>query len=208
VSGAGSIACTQRRALLGAGIGIGASGLVGLTACDKSVPPFNGVDLTGASWGKNLSLPDTSGQLRSLADFKGKVVSLFFGFLHCPDFCPTHLTRQLEVMRLLGADASKLQTLFVSVDPERDSPAAIKAYLAGFHPSFIGLTGSAAQLQANAKEFKAFFAKAPMPQSAVGYSVDHTTNTVVFDPSGQLRLLLRHDLSAAQVAADLKRMLA
>jgi protein SCO1 len=199
------LAGIKRRTFLGSAIALGALGLAG---CEKKALPFNGVDITGANWGKNLSLPDTSGQIRTLADFKGKVVSLFFGFLNCPDFCPTHLSRQLEVMRLLGADAAKLQTLFVSVDPERDSPAAIKAYLAGFHPSFIGLTGSAAQLQANAKEFKAFFAKAPLAGSAASYSVDHTTNTLVFDPSGQLRLLLRHDLGAAEVAADLKRLLA
>ncbi len=203
-----SIASSQRRAVLASALAMGACSLVSFSGCEKKIAPFNGIDVTGANWGKTLSLPDTSGQTRTLADFKGKVVSLFFGFLNCPDFCPTHLSRQLEVMRLLGADAGKLQTIFVSVDPQRDTPAAIKAYLAGFHPSFIGLTGTQAQLMANAKEFKSFFAKAQMPNSAVGYTVDHTTNTLVFDPAGQLRLILKHELGAAEVAADLKRLLA
>jgi protein SCO1 len=184
----------------------GLSVLAPLAACNPG-KAFHGIDVTGANWGKTFRLLDVHGQERTLADFKGKIVSLFFGFLNCPDFCPTHLTRQTQVLQLLGPDAAKVQTIFVSVDPERDTPAAIKAYLAGFHSSFIGLTASQEQLQATAREFKSYFAKAPMPGSAAGYTVDHTTNALVFDPTGQLRLMLRHELEAAQVAADLKRLM-
>jgi protein SCO1/2 len=154
-----------------------------------------------------FTLTDQYGTQRSLSDFKGKVVSLFFGFTHCPDICPTHLARQAEVMRQLGPQAEKVAVLFVSLDPERDTPAALKTYMDAFDPRFIALTGSSEQTSKVAKQYKIFWQKTPLPDSALVYTIDHTTNSFVIDQTGRLRLVVPHEMSAADVTHDLKLMI-
>jgi protein SCO1/2 len=154
-----------------------------------------------------FTLTDQYGTQRSLSDFKGKVVSLFFGFTHCPDICPTHLARQAEVMRQLGPQAEKVAVLFVSLDPERDTPAALKTYMDAFDPRFIALTGSSEQTSKVAKQYKIFWQKTPLPDSALVYTIDHTTNSFVIDQAGRLRLVVPHEMSAADVTHDLKLMI-
>jgi protein SCO1 len=200
---------TRRRLLSASSLSL----LPAVSACDQiaqrfsTKPQFKAIDITGANWASGFALTGTDGKPRQLADFKGKLVTLFFGFLNCPDFCPSHLARQVEVLKLLGPQASNVQTVFISVDPERDTPANIDKYLAAFHPSFIGLTGTQEQLKATAREFKAFFEKVELKGSASTYAVDHTTNTTVFDSAGRVRLMMRHELTAADVAHDLKLLL-
>lgn len=185
---------------------LAAAGLGGCNALDIGYT-FKSIDITGAKdYGSDFRLVDHNGEPRSLADFHGKVVTLFFGYLNCPDFCPTHLMREKEVLKLLGTNAGKLQTLFVTVDPERDSQAALKAYMAAFDPSFIGLRGTPDEVAAVARSFKAIYRKVPVANSPA-YSVEHSTLTMVFDPQGRLRLAIRHEQPAADVAADLKLLI-
>lgn len=180
--------------------------LVALSACERpSAATFNGIDITGAGYGRKFSLPDANGVTRTLADFKGKIVMVFFGFTQCPDVCPTALGRAIEVRRLLGPDADKVQVILVTVDPDRDTPELLRNYLKAFDPSFIALRGEAQSLAETAKEFKVFYQKVPTSKSS--YTMDHTAATYVFDPKGRLRLTLRHDQSAQDVAADLKILL-
>ena len=175
-------------------------------ACSRDQPEaFNGVDITGASYARDFRLKDPEGRERSLADFRGKAVLVFFGFTQCPDVCPTALSRAVQVKQLLGAEGERVQVLFVTVDPERDTPAVLKAYTEAFDPSFLGLTGTPAEIAATAKEFKIFFAHVP---SGDTYTIDHSASTYAFDTHGRLRLLLRHNQDAAAFAADLKRLLA
>ena len=182
-----------------------ASAVVSATsACQRAAPTFKGIDITGAEFGRDFSLPDAAGATRTLADFKGKVVMVFFGFTQCPDVCPTTLTRAVEVRKLLGADADKVQVVLVTVDPERDTPEVLRAYVTAFDPSFVPLRGDASATAAMAKEFKVFFQKVATSSS---YTMDHTAVTYVFDPQGRVRLALRHEQSAAEVAADLKILL-
>jgi len=180
-----------------------AAGLV-LAACQPAPPSFKGIDITGAPYGKDFNLPDADGKMRSLSEFKGKVVLVFFGFVQCPDVCPTTLGRAIEVRKLLGADGQKVQVVLITVDPERDTPEVLREYMKAYDPSFIALRGNAEQLAATAKEFKVFFQKVPTQNS---YTMDHTAVTYVFDPKGRVRLALRHEQSAADVAADLKALL-
>lgn len=135
-----------------------AAATLALSGCERSAqrPAARGIDVSGAQYGRTLELTDQQGQRRSLADFRGKVVMLYFGFVQCPDVCPTSLARAVEVMRRLGPDAARVQLLFVTVDPERDTPALLREYLAAFHPSFLGLTGTPQEVAAAAREFKAY----------------------------------------------------
>ena len=182
------------------------AGLVVLGACQPAPPPapFKSIDITGAPYARDFRLPDPDGTMRSLGDFKGKVVPVFFGFAQCPDVCPTALGRAAEVRKLLGADGSKVQVVWITVDPERDTPEVLREYMKAFDPSFIALRGNTEQLAATAKEFKVFFQRVPTKNS---YTMDHTAVTYAFDPKGRARLALRHDQSAADVAADLKMLL-
>jgi len=168
---------------------------------------FVSTDLSMVDWGKDFRLTDHTGKPRSLGDFKGKAVVLFFGYTQCPDVCPTTLSLLRETMGLLGADAGRVQVLFATVDPARDTPQLLAQYVPAFHPSFLGLYGDEATIAATAKEFKVFYARQPgkTPES---YSVDHSTGSYAFDPNGKLRLLLRHGEAPANVAADLKLLLA
>jgi len=175
-------------------------------ACTRP-PAFKSSDISGVDWGKDFALTDPQGQRRRLADFKGKVVVLFFGFTQCPDVCPTTLSTLREVMARLGDDAARVQVVFVTLDPARDSDAVLAAYVTAFHPSFVGLSGDEAAIAAAAREFKVFYARQPGKVSG-SYSIDHSTGSYVFDPQGRLRLLLRHGESADNIAADLKLLLA
>ena len=152
----------------------------------------------------DFNLPDAEGKPRSLAEFKGKVVLVFFGFAQCPDVCPTALGRAIEVRKLLGADGERVQVVFITVDPERDTPQVLREYMKAYDPSFIALRGNAEQLAATAKEFKVYFQKVPTSSS---YTMDHTAVTYAFDPQGRLRLALKHEQSAQDVAADLRNLL-
>lgn len=154
-----------------------------------------------------FTLIDQTGQLRSLSEFKGTVVSLFFGFTHCPDICPTHLARQAEIMRQLGPLADQVAILFVTLDPERDSPEALKRYMDAFDPRFIALTGSPEETRKVAKQYKIFWQKTPLPGSALAYTIDHTTNSFVIDQTGRLRLIVPHEMSASDVTHDLKLLI-
>ena len=185
--------------------------LSGLSACDKFGPSspktaFNGVDITGAQYARTLSLPDQNGQPRTLADFKGKVVVVFFGYTQCPDVCPTTMVELAQVKKALGKDGERVQGLFVSIDPERDTPAILKAYMASFDPSFVALRGSVEQAQAAAKEFKVFFAKVP-GKTEGSYTMDHTAGSYVFDPSGKVRLFVRYGAGVGALTTDIKALL-
>lgn len=179
--------------------------LVPLWACQRrSAPTFKGVDLTGAAYGRSFSLPDPDGVTRTLSEFKGRIVMVFFGFTQCSDVCPMALGRAIEVRQLLGSDAEKVQLIFVTVDPERDTPDLLRNYLKAYDPSFVALRGEAQSLADTAKEFKVFYQKVPTSSS---YTMDHTAMTYVFDPKGRLRVAHRNDQSAQDVVADLKILL-
>jgi protein SCO1/2 len=176
-----------------------------LGACSES-RRFVSTDLSMVDWGRDFALTDHQGKPRRLADFKGKAVVLFFGYTHCPDVCPTTLSTMREAMVLLGADAERVQVLFATLDPARDTPALLAQYVPAFHPSFLGLHGDEQTIATAAKDFKVFFVKraGSTPDT---YSVDHSTGSYAFDPAGKLRLLLRHGETPANVAADLKLLL-
>ena len=165
---------------------------------------FNSLDVTGAEWGRDFQLQDAQGRTRTLADFKGQVVLIFFGFTQCPDVCPTALSRAAAVMQQLGPAADRVQVIFVTVDPERDSPAVLAEYTRAFHPRFLGLMADLATTERTAKDFKVFYRKVPTGSS---YTMDHTALSFVFDPSGRLRLAVRHETPAEQLTQDLKRLL-
>jgi protein SCO1/2 len=179
-----------------------------LAGCgQRPAPAFNGIDITGAPYGQNFRLLDVGGQTRTLADYGGKVVLLFFGFAQCPDICPTNLARLAEVMKRLDADADKVQVLFVTVDPERDTPAVLKEYTAAFDARFAALYTTPEETRKTAEHFKAFYQKVPLTNSALGYTIDHTALTYAFDPQGRLRLALRDTLTVEQTVADINRLL-
>jgi protein SCO1/2 len=190
---------------------LAASGALLLAGCDRLTPsgqaaaPFNGIDITGATYARDFQLTDFNGQPRRLSDFKGQVVMLYFGFVQCPDVCPTALSRAAAVQQQLGPSAADLQVIFVTVDPERDTPELLREYMAAFDPSFLALTGSAQAIQATADEFRAYYKKVPTGSS---YTMDHTALSYVFDRQGRIRVVLRHEQSAADYAADIGRLLA
>jgi len=169
-------------------------------------PKFDAVDITGVDWGRGFELTDHHGTLRTLADFRGKVVLLFFGFTSCPDICPTTMAKLGEVMRLLGADADRVQGLFVTVDPKRDTPQVLAQYVPAFHPAFLGLYGTEQQTAAAAKEFKVYF-QAQKPGESGFYTVDHSSPVFALDRRGRLRLLIRPERGAESVARDLRVLL-
>jgi protein SCO1/2 len=178
-----------------------------LTGCGGGTKPsFKLTDITGANFGTNFHLTDFNGSPRSLADFKGKAVVLFFGYTHCPDVCPTTMAELAGVMAQLGADAKRVQVLFVTVDPARDTPQVLKQYVTAFNPTFIGLYGNADATAAVAKEFHVVYQKQPDGGSG-DYTVDHSAGTYVFDPQGRLRLFAGNGTSAKDYVHDLKLLL-
>jgi len=183
-----------------------ALGLVGLSACTKAPPTFNAVDLTGADYAKNFSLADAEGKVRTLDDFKGKVVVLFFGFAQCPDVCPTTMIEMAQVKQQLGKDGDKLQVLFVTVDPARDTPTVMKAYMAAFDPGFIALIPTPEQLVAMGKDFKAYFKKVD-GATPTSYSMDHSAAQYIYDPQGRLRLYARYGTGVASMVSDIQALL-
>lgn len=184
---------------------------VAVSGCNPKTTPFNTMDVTGASWGQAFSLPDLQGKMVSSKDFPGKLTVLFFGFMYCPDACPTHLTKMARVKELMGAQAEKIQLVFITVDPERDQPEKLAKYLASFDPTIVGLRGSPQQVEAVAKDFRVFYKKVKTQASAkdpMAYTIDHTTFAYVLDGSGQLRLVIAHDIAEDKIASDLKNLLA
>ncbi len=213
---------STRRFALTAVTALTALALVGCQKAGPDKPAFKGIDLTGAEYARTLNLTDQDGRARSLADFKGKVLVVFFGYTQCPDVCPTTMAEVAEVKRSLGADGDKVQGVFVTIDPERDTAALLKAYLASFDPSFVGLRGSEEQTQAAAKEFKVFYAKVPgktpeefkvfyakVPgKTPETYTMDHTAASFIFDTEGRVRVYARYGAGAQPLADDIKLLLA
>ncbi len=178
-----------------------------LAGCERAPQPpaFQLTDVTGADFGRGFSLTDHNGRARTLADFRGKVVTVFFGFTHCPDVCPTALAEMAEVMRELGPDAEKVQVLLVTVDPERDTAEVLRQYVPSFHASFLGLHGDADAITRTAKEFKVFYQKQVLPGG--GYSVDHSAGTYIYDREGRLRLYAQHGSGPAKLLHDIRILL-
>lgn len=197
-----------------------AMSLVALAGCSEKNPaggseemmlsqaktPFKNTDLTGLNYGNDFALKDHTGQVRKLTDFKGKAVVVFFGFTHCPDVCPTTLAELATVMKELGPLADKVQVLFITVDPERDTPELLAKYVPAFDPRFLGLVGSVAETEQVAKQFKAFYQKVP-GKTAGSYTVDHTAGSYIFDPQGRIRLFVRHGQGTEPIVHDLKLLL-
>lgn len=191
-----------------AALGLGACGERGASAPASSTGGgFTAIDITGASYANKLELPDPSGQMRRLDEFKGKVVVVFFGFTQCPDVCPTTLAELAAVRKALGADGARVQPIFVSVDPQRDTPEVLKAYAQAFGDDVVALRGDEAQTKAAAQEFKVFYSKVP-GKTPDTYTIDHTAGSYVFDTQGRIRLFMRHGQPAAAVEADIRRLLA
>jgi protein SCO1/2 len=177
-----------------------------LAACGPAAPTFKGADITGASFGREFALADHHGKSRTLADFRGKAVAIFFGFTQCPDVCPTALSTLAEAMRRLGPDAARVQVLFVTVDPERDTAELLSRYVPAFHPSFLGLYGDAEATARVAKEFKILYQKVPGPTPDT-YTMDHSAGLYLFDPQGRLRVFESHGQGAEAIAHDLRELL-
>jgi len=178
-----------------------------LTACSKDAPKFTGIDITGADYATGFALTDHNGQARTLADFKGKVVMVFFGFTQCPDVCPTSLTEMAQVKQMLGTDGDRFQGLFVSIDPERDTPEIMKEYMAAFDPSFLALYSKPDELPALAKSFKIYHKKVPS-STPENYTMDHSAGSYIYDPQGRVRLYNRYGTGVQALADDVKRLLA
>jgi protein SCO1/2 len=183
-----------------------------LAGCDRitgkgSGPSLHFTDITGADFARKLELPDVDGKVRSLADWKGKVTVVFFGYTQCPDVCPTTMAELAQIRTLLGAEGDKLQTVFVTIDPERDTPEILKSYVANFGPGVVALRGNDEQTAAAAKEFKVFFAKVP-GKSPGSYTMDHSAASFVFDPQGRVRLFVPYGADPKVLAADIKQLAA
>ena len=195
-------ALPSRRRLLAAA---GAAAL--LSACGEQEPKLrlHGIDLSQRpGFGGDFRLDDPDGRERTLSDFYGRAVLLFFGFTLCPDVCPTALTRAVQIRKLLGADGQKLQVLFVTLDPERDTPQVLRAYTQAFDPGFIGLSGNEQRIAETAKAFRVVYAKVPTGST---YTIDHSALSYVYDARGRLRMALRHEQSAAECVEDIRQIL-
>jgi protein SCO1/2 len=177
-----------------------------LAGCGMPQPAFKNTDVTGSDCCKGFRLTDHNGKTRTLADFRGKAVVIFFGYTQCPDVCPTTMAEMKAVMEQLGADAQRVQVLFVTLDPERDTQALLANYVPAFDPNFLGLYGDLETTSKTAKEFRIFYQKhaGPTPTS---YTLDHTAGSYVFDPQGRVRLFVRHGDGGANLAADLRMLL-
>lgn len=191
---------TRRRTLL-----VAASAWA-LSACSENKPAFSGIDITGADYATGFNLTDHNGQPRTLADFKGKAVVVFFGFTQCPDVCPTSLGELAEARRLLGTDGERLQGLFISIDPERDTPEIMKEYMASFDPSFLALYAAPDALPALAKSYRIYYKKVP-GSTATSYTMDHSAGSYVYDAAGRIRLYHRYGSGAQALANDVKLLL-
>ena len=177
-----------------------------LTACTPDKPQFKSIDLTGADYAQGFSLTDHNGQVRTLKDFAGKVVVVFFGYTQCPDVCPTTMAELAQVKQLLGPDGDKLQGIFITVDPERDTPELLKAYMGNFDASFLALRPTMAQLPEVAKDFKIYYKKVD-GETPGSYSMDHSAGSYVFDDKGRIRLYTRYGSGAEALASDIRLLL-
>ena len=177
-----------------------------LTGCTPDKPQFKSIDLTGADYAQGFSLLDHNGQLRTIKDFAGKVVVVFFGFTQCPDVCPTSMAELAEVKRLLGADGDKLQAIFITVDPDRDTPELLKAYMGNFDPGFLALRPTPEQLPQVAKDFKIYYKKVD-GQTKGSYTMDHSAGSYIYDPKGRIRLYNRYGSGAEVLASDIRLLI-
>ncbi len=189
-----------------AACGLLAGATVLFSACSEKKVEFRGIDVTGAEYARDLPLTDHNGHQRSLKDFAGKVEVVFFGFTQCPDVCPTSMQELAEVKRTLGADGERLQGIFVTVDPERDTADVLKAYMANFDPTFLALRGNAQELAAVAKDFKIYYKKVD-GKTPTSYTMDHSAGSYVYDTAGRLRVYHRYGSGAAALAADVATLL-
>ena len=184
--------------------------VVGLAACGKSEtasePKFLATDITGVPWGRDFKLTDHNGNTHTLADFRGKVVALFFGYTHCPDVCPTTLSDFAMALNELGEDGKRVQVLFVTVDPERDTPELMAKYVPSFNPAFLGMSTDQVSLAKLANEFKVVYQKSSV-KGPTDYLIDHSAGTYVFDAQGRLRLLIAYGTGPAAIAQDLRTLL-
>ncbi|WP_374602111.1 SCO family protein [Niveibacterium sp.] len=179
-----------------------------LGGCGVSdAPKFHATDITGADYAKAFTLTDQHGKPRTLAEFKGKAVTVFFGYTQCPDVCPTNLSTMAQVVKLLGADGERLQVVFVTVDPERDTQQLLSEYMPAFHSTFLGLRGDAATTERVMKDFR-IFAQKQGDIAGGNYTVDHTAGTYAYDPQGRLRLYIRHGETPQNIADDLRLLIA
>lgn len=177
-----------------------------LVACGETKPQFKAIDVTGAEYARDFQLTDHDGRPRTLKDFRGKAVVVFFGYTHCPDVCPTTLAEIAEAKRLLGPDGAKVVGVFVTVDPQRDTPEMLKAYMANFGPDFVALRGTPEQLAAVAKEYKMYYKKVD-GKTPDSYTMDHSAGSYVYDPQGRVRLYTRYGTGPEALASDLKILL-
>lgn len=201
-----SVVNSSRRLVLSLTLSVVAAAVLGLAGCSEPKAAFKGVDITGADYAKELNLPDQNGQVRKIKDFSGKLVVVFFGYTQCPDVCPTTMQELAEVKRLLGADGDKLQAVFVTVDPERDTTELLKAYVENFDPSFVALRPTPEQLPLIAKEFKIYF-KRVEGKTPTSYTMDHSAGSYTFDAQGKVRLFNRYGMGAEALAHDFKLLL-
>ncbi len=201
---------------MAAALGMALGTLLVLPACSdrggagpasSAAAGFTAIDITGASYANKLELPDPDGRVRRLEDFKGKLVLVFFGYTQCPDVCPTTLAELAAVRKAMGPDGAKVQPVFVSVDPQRDTPEVLKAYALAFGDDVVALRGDEAQTKSVAQDFKVFYSKVP-GKTPDTYTIDHTAGTYVFDTQVRIRLFMRHGQAPAAIEADLKRLLA
>ncbi len=208
-----SAAHPDRRSLIQGAIKLIASSLVisvsvGLfSACSPpEKPQFKSIDLTGADYAKDFSLADQNGKVSTIKDFSGKVVVVFFGFTQCPDVCPTTMAELAGIKKSLGADGNKLQAIFISVDPERDTPELLKAYMGNFDPAFVALRPTMEQLPQLAKDFKTYYKKVD-GKTPGSYSMDHTAGSYVYDTKGRIRLYTRYGSGADGLTSDIRLLL-
>ena len=196
----------SRRLTLSLTLSAVAASVLGLAGCSEPKAAFKGVDITGADYAKELNLPDQNGQVRKIKDFSGKLVVVFFGYTQCPDVCPTTMQELAEVKRLLGSDGEKLQAVFVTVDPERDTTELLKAYVENFDASFVALRPTPEQLPLIAKEFKIYF-KRVEGKTPTSYTMDHSAGSYTFDTQGKVRLFNRYGMGPEALAHDFKLLL-
>ena len=189
-----------------AGYALLAGSVALFSACSEKQANFSAIDLTGADYARDFSLTDHNGQARSIKDFAGKVVVMFFGYTQCPDVCPTSMAELVEVKRLLGKDGERVQGLFVTLDPQRDTPEVLKAYMGNFDPTFLALYTTPENLEKTAKDFKVYYKKVD-GKTPTSYTMDHSAGSYVYDAQGKLRLYTRYGTGAAPLAADIKLLL-
>ena len=195
----------MKRRTLVQSIAVGAA-VVTLAACSPDKPQFRAIDITGAEYARDFQLTDHNGQPRTIKDFAGTVVVVFCGFTQCPDVCPTALAELAEVKRTLGKDGDRLQGIFVTVDPDRDTPEVLKGYMANFDPSFLALRGTPEQLAAMAKDFKVYYKKVD-GKTPTSYTMDHSAGSFVYDTQGRIRLYTRYGSGAQALADDIRLLL-